>query len=117
MELKLVDGDYVSNSTGAGFETVTDYDELLQRALYKLTARRGMFPLIPDLGSGLWTLCREKRSNRQSAARQYAAEALADEAGIGIVGVDVEEDRDRLKVHVRLSYEGDIRTVTVEVTE
>ena len=53
MEMRLVDGRYVPDDFG-GFETVTGAEETLERALYKLKARRGGFALMPELGSRLW---------------------------------------------------------------
>ena len=115
MEMKLVDGDYVPDSGGSGFETVSDCEETLARVLYKLTARRGAFPFFPTLGSRMWMLCREKRSSRQSAARQYAAEALSDEDGIRIEDVTVTEKNDGLTVHAEIGYEGATYALTLEV--
>ena len=116
MEMKLVDGDYVPDGeTGVGFETVTGAEELLTRALFKLTARRGAFPFFPKLGSRMWMLGREKRSARQSAARQYAAEALADEDGLIVEDVSVTEEGERLWVNVTLEYNGSAERLKVEV--
>jgi hypothetical protein len=78
MEARFLDGDYVPDGWG-GFETVTDEAETVQRILFKLTVRRGEFPLLPELGSRLWMLGQEKPSERVAAAHQYIAEALADE--------------------------------------
>ena len=54
MELKLIDGDYAADASG-GLATVSGIEELAQRVLMKLTARRGSFPLMPDYGSRLYT--------------------------------------------------------------
>ena len=116
MELKLNNGDYVPDAEScSGFLTVTGIDETVQRALYKLTVRRGSFPFYPDLGSRLWLLGREKRSARDSAARQYVAEALSDEGGIYVSDVMVTEQADSLSVHVKLVLEDTVRELTVEV--
>ena len=50
MELMLRDGDYV-RASGGGLKTVTGTEELLQRVLFQLSARRGSFPLLPEVGS------------------------------------------------------------------
>ena len=73
-----MDGDYVANGAG-GQVGLTGEEALLQRVLFRLTTRRGMFPLLPELGSRLWLLGRERGSGRLSAAREYVAEALAAE--------------------------------------
>ena len=53
MELKIKNGDYIPDGLG-GFVTVQGTEKLLQRALLKLTARRGVFPFMEDFGSRLW---------------------------------------------------------------
>lgn len=93
--LALSNGDYIQQ--GDGLRTVTGNEALLQRVLMKLTARRGQFPFMETFGSRLWTLGQLKESERQAAAAQYTAEALADETGLTV------ED-------VTLTAEGDGRT-------
>ena len=75
MELKIKNGDYVPDGRG-GFVIVQGTEKLLQRALLKLTARRGMFPFMEDFGRRLWQLGRIEPSAPTAAAIQYAAEAL-----------------------------------------
>ena len=53
MELKLVNGDYLPDGRG-GLEQAEE--EILQRALSRLTARRGSFPFLPEFGSRLCLL-------------------------------------------------------------
>ena len=56
MELKLVNGDYLPDGRG-GLQQAEE--EILQRALSRLTARRGSFPFLPEFGSRLCLLlCR-----------------------------------------------------------
>lgn len=55
MELKFDGGDYVRSGCG-GFATVSGRDEALQRALMRLSARRGSFFPLPDFGSELHKL-------------------------------------------------------------
>ena len=57
------DGDYVSDERG-GFRRAEGSEELLQRVLWKLAIPRGSFPLLPELGSGLHLLGRQKPSQR-----------------------------------------------------
>ena len=90
MEMKLIDGDYVPDMWG-GFERVVGERELLQRVLFKLQCRRGGFAPVPELGSRLYLLGREKKGDMSAAARQYIIEALSDEDGIEITGVTVEQ--------------------------
>ena len=78
MELELKNGDYLADGVG-GLRRVGGREALLQRVLFRLTARRGSFPFREDLGSRLWELGRAPGPERRSAARQYVAEALQEE--------------------------------------
>ena len=64
---KLREGDYCPNGEGA-FQQVSGAEELLERVLFKLSVRRGSFPLLPELGSRLYLLPREKPSAREALA-------------------------------------------------
>ena len=77
MELKLVNGDYLPDGRG-GLEQAEE--EILQRALSRLTARRGSFPFLPEFGSRLYLLGTVAPSVRALAAERYVTEALAAEA-------------------------------------
>ncbi len=89
MELKIKNGDYVLD--GGSAETVEGSAELLQRVLYKLTARREGFPFIPALGSELYRLGRIAPAARDSAAEQYVRQALSDEEELTLTGVTLTE--------------------------
>ena len=52
MELRLKDGKY--DSIGARLCTVSGAEELAQRVMMKLAARRGSFWPLPDYGSRLY---------------------------------------------------------------
>ena len=101
MELKIKDGDYMSDGAG-GLVRVNGREELLMRVLYKLSVRRGSFALVPELGSRLHLLWREKPESRAAAAKQYIAEALADEPGLTLEDVTVREGKDVLEVELAL---------------
>ncbi|MBP3486576.1 MAG: hypothetical protein J6J81_07005, partial [Oscillospiraceae bacterium] len=64
MELALRSGDYVSDGA-AGLRRVQGTEALLQRVLFRLTAKRGSFPFWEDLGSRLWQLGQLPMSARQ----------------------------------------------------
>ena len=51
MELRLEQGDYVPNGAG-GFQRLEGAEALLQRVLFRLTARRGQFPFLRPGGPG-----------------------------------------------------------------
>lgn len=114
MELELRNGDYVPDGVG-GLRRVSGREALTQRILYRLTARRGAFPFWETLGSRLWELGRVPAPERRSAARQYVAEALAEEP-VTVEDVTVGPGRDgSAAVTARLRYEGESLPVTVEV--
>ena len=75
MAAVLHNGDYVPDGCG-GFEKRDGTQGILCEALFRLSVRRGSFPLLPELGSRLHLVGREKPSARNMAARQYAMEAL-----------------------------------------
>ena len=85
-EIRLDQGDLVPDGAG-DFCRLEGAQALLQRVLFRLTARRGSFPFLPQLGSQLYLLGRERPEARLSAARQYAAEAVQPE------GLTVEDVR------------------------
>ena len=84
----MKDRDYVPDGVG-GLQRVSGKEELLQRVLFRLTARRGGFALLPTLGSDLHLLGREKPGNRRSAAKKFVAEALDGEAGVTVEDVSL----------------------------
>ena len=52
METKISNGDYVPDGLG-GVARCKGTEALLERVLFRLTARRGQFPPLPNLGSRL----------------------------------------------------------------
>ena len=115
MDLMLRDGDYVPDGRG-GFCRVEGAQEVLQRALWKLSIRRGSFPLLPRLGSRLYLLPRERPSARPALARQYAAEALEDEEGLTVTGVEWRGGEDgRAEAVVSLEWRGEALRADVTV--
>lgn len=110
MQNKLVNGDYVAGY--GGIERLYGTDALLARVLFRLQCRRGSFPFLPQLGSRLWTLGREKPAERDMLARQYAAEALA-ELPLTVVDVTVSAAANGLLIHTELQTTDD--TITAEV--
>ena len=114
MELALRDGDYVADGAG-GLRRVQGREALLQRVLFRLTARRGSFPFWESLGSRLWALGSVPAAERRAAARLYVAEALAEEP-VRVEDVALEQGRDgTAAVTAALRCEGGDLPVTVEV--
>ncbi len=114
MELFLQNGDYQPDGKG-GLLRVEGREELLQRVLWKLTARRGQFPFLPRLGSRLYTLNREKPSARPGLARQYAAEALAEEADLSVTEALVEEEGGNLLLTLLLDWKGEAMEIKMDL--
>ena len=112
MELKIKDRDYAPDGMG-GLQRVSGKEELLQRVLFRLTARRGGFAPLPTLGSRLYLLGREKPGNRQAAAKKYVAEALEGEAGVAVEDVSLVYGSDMSSLLVRLRYEGETLELAV----
>ena len=106
---KLREGDYCPNGEGA-FQQVSGAEELLERVLFKLSVRRGSFPLLPELGSRLYLLPREKPSAREALAASYAAEALAGET-VNVLRAQWQEETKQLTVW--LEWMGETLTTTL----
>ncbi len=89
MERVIINGDYVPDG-GGGLKTVSGGEEVLARVLFRLTARRGALPFLPQLGSRLYELAREKPSARQSLAPAVCGRGPAGgdrcECGVGHSG-------------------------------
>ena len=114
MELELKNGDYLPDGAGR-LRRVGGREALLQRALFRLTARRGSFPFWESLGSRLWELGRVPAHKRQSAARQYVTEALAEEP-VTVENVTLDQGPSgAAAVTAALRYEGEDLPVTVVV--
>lgn len=114
MELEVRNGDYVPDGAG-GLRGRSGQEALVQRVLFRLTARRGTFPFWQTLGSRLWQLGRLGPSARQAAARQYVEEALAEERELRVEDVRLEEHGGGGTLRVELRWEGGVLPVTVEV--
>ena len=107
MEPRIQNGDYIPDGLG-GVVRSQGADALLERVLFRLTARRGGLPPLPQLG-------RDPAAQRLSAARQYVAEALAEEAVTvtDIALAPAEQDRTRLTV--QLEYQGTDLSVSLVI--
>ena len=115
MGLCLRNGDYVLDGTG-GLRRAEGQEALLERVLFRLTARRGTFPFLPELGSRLWQLGQIPLAQRQRAAGQYVTEALEGETGLEVERVDLAESASgQAQVTAELTWRGETLSVTVEV--
>ena len=114
MERKLMDGDYVPDGAG-GLVTLSGGEEILARVLFRLTARRGAMPFLPELGSRLYQLGRERPSARQALALQYVAEALREETDIRVETVELDQGEDRGRLRAVLHWQGKTLTAQLNV--
>ena len=114
MEAKLICGEYVPDGLG-GVVRCSGADALLARVLFRLTAHRGQFAPLPQLGSRLYLLGRETAANRSSAARKFAAEALAQE-DVSVTDVILSPaDGGHIQLEILLDYRGSDMSVTLTV--
>ena len=114
MALILREGDYVPDGKG-GFRTAEGGQELLERILWKLSVRRGSFPFLPELGSRLYLLGRAAPGQRAALARQYVAEALAEEQGLTVTDVALIENSGAGILTVELRYRETALSVSLEL--
>lgn len=114
MSLLLKDRDYAADGNG-GVAVVRDGEALINEALFRITARRGSFPFLPELGSRMHQLRREKPSAWDALARQFAVEALAGLDGVVVAGAAVRQERDVLTVSVELLWQGARLSVTAQL--
>lgn len=110
MEWKLINGDYVPDGTGS-MTALSGKEEVLARVLYRLTARRGALPFLPELGSRLYQLGREKPSMRQALAAQYVTESLREEPDLTVQMVELAEEGRTGLLTVRLNWRGEELTL------
>ncbi len=116
MSLLLKDRDYAAGENGAA-AVAADGEALMGEVLFRLTARRGSFPFLPELGSRMHQLRREKPSGWDSLARQFAVEALAGLPGVAVTGAKVTQEGDALCVAVELLWRGEGLRVTAQLEE
>lgn len=116
MERKLSGGDYLPGAQG-DFQSLDGAQALLQRVLFRLTARRGQFPFLPEMGSRLYQLCRDgKPSARSALARQYTVQALENEEDLTVTDVqwsDLGGNRGHLQVF--LEWQGEPLSLSLDV--
>lgn len=113
MSIQMNGKDYAV--AGSTVVSVTGGNALLGDILFRLSARRGSFTLMPELGSRMYLLCREKTSNREALARQYAVEALEELADVTVTDVTVTPVEEGLRVQVEVSWHGESLAVELEV--
>ena len=112
MELKIRNGDYIADGIG-GERRADGAEALLERALFRLSVRRGTF--LPELGSELYRLGHEKPSARAAAAKLYTAAALAEETALTVEDVELTERGDGVMA-LRVLLTADGESAALEMT-
>lgn len=110
--VQLREGDYCPDGAGS-FAQANGAEGVLEKVLFLLTARRGSFPLLPEVGSRLYLLRRAKPSARGALGASYAAEALAGEPDLQVMGAAWDEAQGRL--HVELEWRGESLQASVSL--
>lgn len=106
MSIRLIDRDYRSDGAG-GLKSGGSAEQVLDEVLFRLSARRGALPMLPELGSEMYRLRSLKPSARQTMAREYAVQALADLDEATVTDAQVTEGADGLRVTVDLQWQGE----------
>ena len=105
MSLLLENKDYCAAQ--GGLKEVSGGEAVLNEVLFRLTAKRGAFPLMPELGSRFFLLGREKPSARAEMAAQFASEALKELEDVEVTGVRLTQMGElRLRIAVDLKRQG-----------
>lgn len=86
----LTGGDHATDSRGIPI-TLTGERELIQRALLRLSIKKGSFPQDLSLGSELYKLREPRGGNRLRLALSYVQEALLPIPEITVAGVTMDE--------------------------
>ena len=113
MSILLKDRDYQPDGSGS-VAAVEGMEAVLADVLFRLSARRGSFPLMPQLGSQMHRLRWEKPSARTALARQYAVEALSELEEIAVTDAAVTPVGDQLHIRVDLLWQGQALAVELE---
>lgn len=113
MSIQMDRKDYVAE--GGSVASVSGGNALLSDVLFRLSARRGGFVLLPEFGSRMNLLRHEKPSARAALARQYAVEALEELTDVEVTDASVTAVGEGLLVQVELSWHGEPLAVELEV--
>lgn len=107
MDLWLEEGDYVPDGKG-GFVEASGVDGLVQRLLYRLTVPLGSFAPLPEFGSELPYLSRQKPSSWTALAGQYVRLALEEEEDASLDYVTVTAlGEGQIEIEINLIWQGE----------
>lgn len=116
MDTMLQNGDFVRGRGGLP-RVINGSEEWIQRAMIRLTVRKGSFPLDPKLGSELHLLRDAKRPYWEEQALLYAKEALADmpQAQVLDVKADYSYEKQAIVLTYHLAFREETETAVIEV--
>lgn len=113
MSILLEQRDYVPDGMG-GVTALSGSGAILNDVLFRLSARRGGFALLPEFGSRMYRLREEKPSARTALARQYAVEALSGMEDVTVTDAAVTVSGGTLHIRVELLWQGQALAVELE---
>lgn len=114
MDTLLVGGDHCTDARGLPIKIDGDR-ETVQRALIRLSVRRGALPAEPGLGSELYKLRGARGELLDRLALSYVQEALAPMAGVSVEKVGVERSGEGMTVAVVIGCRQGSYRLEVEV--
>lgn len=116
MDTMLRQGDFARGPGGLP-KAIGGREENIQRALIRLTVKKGSFALDPGLGSQLWRLRDVKRGQWEEQALLYAREALEDMPETEVLGVKAgySYERQAILLEYRLAFGDTEETTEVEI--
>ena len=113
MSILMKERDYVPDGAGS-VSSARGGEAVISDVLFRLSARRGGFALMPGFGSRMYRLRSEKPSARTALARQYAVEALSDLEDVAVTDAAVSVSGDKLLIRVDLAWQGQALAVELE---
>ena len=113
MDTKLKNGDLCMDAYGR-IDTVSGADELAQRAMIRLSVKKGAGFLSPDLGTDWSPLLRAAKDRRNSEALRIAAAAL-DDLPLRVNSAECASAGGRLTVNLHLEIQDAVRTVGINI--
>ena len=111
MDTRLEKGD-LRRGPGGRVDTVNGAEELIQRAMIRLSVKKGSDFLKPELGTDWSPLLRAGRSNRNTEALRIASASLS---GLPVRVLSAECSHTAGRLNISLGLEADGATRAVEI--
>lgn len=115
MDILLKNGQHAVDDLGAPIE-IFDTSEIIQRAIIRLSVKKGSFPHDPELGSELYKLHRSNSKTTQNEALSYVQEALRPIPEIEVLSAHCSFPyRELLKLEIEIKYNKNILQIEVSL--